>query len=384
VTIAHGVRLAAFRPVVFGFSVALCGCVPSADMAEFTPAPEPCRTAVDASGTTLANAVRWVGPTREDDKKLLGRWCRGVGPVVLYSSPVVQMPNGPPDRLDRALIVVSWNVHIGTADVLGFVDHLKKGHFTGGRPIDRFVLLLQEVNRADNDRVPVEVPDHLGVAPIRAGGRRWDIVTVARTLGLSLVYVPSMRNGRPGDGAVEEDRGNAILSSLPLTSSGVIELPFEGQRRVVATTNASVQDSDGQLRCVRVASAHLDNIAGRIVTRDPISLRLRQARGLLRGLGTLKDLSTGSTITLIVGGDFNTNVGGRHESAIKKMRKEFPSSGFARGKTWGPGNGLFQLDYLFFRLPNGQRATQRRLDGRFGSDHFPLLAEVPIAALVPC
>ncbi|MEN3339278.1 MAG: hypothetical protein V7647_2954, partial [Acidobacteriota bacterium] len=55
------------------------------------------------------------------------------------------------------------------------------------------------------------------------------IEPVAAALGLSLYYVPSMRNG---GAAPHEDRGNAILSSLPLTDLAAYELPFERQRRV--------------------------------------------------------------------------------------------------------------------------------------------------------
>ena len=61
---------------------------------------------------------------------------------------------------------------------------------------------------------------------------RADIVEVADALGLNLRYVPSMRNG-----ADRSDRGNAILSDLPLSHAWAFELPLVLQRRVpVAAT----------------------------------------------------------------------------------------------------------------------------------------------------
>jgi hypothetical protein len=32
-----------------------------------------------------------------------------------------------------------------------------------------------------------------------------------------------------------------------------------------------------------------------------------------------------------------------------------------------------RLDYLFFKIGNGWSASTRRLDDRFGSDHYPVI-----------
>ena len=56
-----------------------------------------------------------------------------------------------------------------------------------------------------------------------------DVVAFAREAGLSLFYLPSMRNGLGAEDG-KEDRGNAILSTLPLTELRALELPFVRQR----------------------------------------------------------------------------------------------------------------------------------------------------------
>ena len=78
-----------------------------------------------------------------------------------------------------------------------------------------------------------------------------DIVAISRELGLSLIYVPSMRNGgSPDDPA--EDRGNAILSTLPLSEPVAVELPGERQRRVVIIAKAaSISVASRPSRCAR-------------------------------------------------------------------------------------------------------------------------------------
>ena len=83
------------------------------------------------------------------------------------------------------------------------------------------MILLQEAFRQDSS-VPVEIPNY-----VKAGnkihvttprGSRIDIITIARKHGLGLFYVPSMRNGRQENTNFPEDRGNAILSTIPFSS----------------------------------------------------------------------------------------------------------------------------------------------------------------------
>ena len=59
-----------------------------------------------------------------------------------------------------------------------------------------------------------------------------DVRDIAERFGLSVAYVPSMRNGPATRLDEREDRGNAILSTEPLIDVKAIELPFGKQRRV--------------------------------------------------------------------------------------------------------------------------------------------------------
>ncbi|NIP82602.1 MAG: hypothetical protein GWM90_26635, partial [Gemmatimonadetes bacterium] len=71
---------------------------------------------------------------------------------------------------------------------------------------------LQETHRR-SDRIPGYDPGLPGGSAVTGGppdGEREGVVEAAERLGLAVVYVPGMRNGE------HEDRGNAILSTLPL------------------------------------------------------------------------------------------------------------------------------------------------------------------------
>ena len=105
---------------------------------------------------------------------------------------------------------------------------------------------------------------------------------MAQRLGLNVYYVPSMRNGGPTS---DEDRGNAILSSLPLTDLRAIELPFERQRRVAVSATIAGRTTSGTPWQVRLVSAHLDNMS--TIRRAWIGAeygRARQARELAAAL----------------------------------------------------------------------------------------------------
>ena len=77
---------------------------------------------------------------------------------------------------------------------------------------------------------------------------------MAEQCGLALFYVPSARNGPNEPGQVPEDKGNAILSTLPLADLAAIELPFESGRKVAVV--ATIPGPSGER--IRVASVHLD------------------------------------------------------------------------------------------------------------------------------
>ncbi len=316
--------------------------------------------------------VRWARTAPARDTAVLARWRAAVGAPVLQPDPL-----GAGAPLGDDLVVVSWNVHVGGGDIPRLVEDLRAGRLTDGRPVRRFVLLLQEAYRSGPelaaDPAPDAVPER--IAPLPPGGVRRDVVADARALGLALLYVPSMRNGLgvPGDstGAQAEDRGNAILSSLPLADASAVELPFEAQRRVPVAATVHGRTAAGAPWALRVVAAHLDNRAA--WSRPIASLggaRLEQARALAAAVAGER--------TIVVGADLNTWSAAPLERAIPFLRGQFPSTPpDPPGGTFPVGLGITRpLDHMFFRLPDGWGATVLRVPDRYGSDHYPLLAEV--------
>jgi endonuclease/exonuclease/phosphatase family metal-dependent hydrolase len=262
------------------------------------------------------------------------------------------------ERPRGALLVVSWNVAVGAGDVESLVRLLSDREREAGRPEPLFVLLLQEAYRAGSD-VPAQYPSTARIprriAP--AAGER-DIEALGAKLRMHYVYVPSMRNGAvPGHPG--EDRGNAILSSLPLQDVVAIELPVEHQRRVAVMATLHV----GGLP-VTVASVHLDTrrpLFRGSVFSGPLA-RKRQAAALLEALGDDR---------IIVGGDFNTLAGPR-EPAIRAMERRFARVDCGSGPTHQSG---LSLDYLF-TTDRSLVQECHRVPDRLHSDHHALVARV--------
>lgn len=310
--------------------------------------------------------IRWILAPDAEDRASMDRWCATVGPAVLTRTPWL-----PADGID-SIAVVTWNAHVGSGDVLGLVRDLRAGLLTGGRPVPHFVLLLQEVHRAGP-----EVP-HIGTEPVPRrieasppSGPRADILQVAERLALELYYVPSMANGRAQGAEPAEDRGNAILSTLPLESVTAIELPYEAQRRVAVAATLRGTTATGAAWQLRVVSAHLDHRsrASRLFASLGIG-RLRQARALVSALES--DLPT------VLGGDLNTWSLPILEAAVPFLREYFSEPAHLRAEaTYSTGWGFRRrLDRLLFRLPEGYVARARTLEARYGSDHHPLLGWV--------
>jgi endonuclease/exonuclease/phosphatase family metal-dependent hydrolase len=297
-------------------------------------------------------AVQWFGPEDAADETPLARWRSAVGP------PLIREGETPSNTRTDELTVVSWNTAVGAGDLRRFVAELPHS--------PPMVLLLQEVYRG-GEEVPGVLPAG-GAYAGRLGGRPGDsgyeyIEPMATALGLSLFYVPSMRNGGAGS---REDRGNAILSSLPLSDLAAYELPFERQRRVALAATISGTSSTGKSWRLRIVDAHLDN------TFSPRRLwlaseygRTRQARSLVATLDTGEPL--------ILGGDFNT-WSGFSDQAYLTLARRFPA---VRPSDRRPTfRGVLRLDHLFFRLEPEWSATFRRADERFRSDHYPLIGTV--------
>jgi len=357
-------RRAARRAHALALSVLLlstaCAREPARAEVSDQPTIHSCRQIVPADAV-----VRWVEPEARRDRETLSRWCDTIGPILIQPL-AVQPPAAPIDRL----AIVTWNVHVGSGDIADLVARLRRGEFTGGTPIEHFILLLQEAYRRDPavpSRVPRGFPTPSRIAA--AVGRAPDIASVAKALGVSVFYVPAMRNGIAAVDA--EDRGNAILSTLDLHDLVVVELPMERQRRTAAVAVVEGHASDGSPWKLRVADVHLDTALA-FTRGGPFAARRRQAHALIDALRTPEELAT------VLAGDFNT-WWGASEPALNILRSAFPQTPrTANAKTWSGPLGIHaQLDYMFIRGPF-EGVQLKRLSSQFGSDHYPLLGLVTV------
>jgi endonuclease/exonuclease/phosphatase family metal-dependent hydrolase len=306
--------------------------------------------------------LQWITPQQVRDRDSLGDWCATVGPVLYRPGPTANTP----EIVDR-LAIVTWNVHVGSGDVDQLIRRLQGGEYTGGEPVEHFVLLLQEAYRRDGG-VPARLARGLP-APARIGSRNpdargADVDRIAREHRLALLYAPSMRNG--GDDGDPEDRGNAIVATLALHAPTIVELPFEHQRRVAAAAVVEGRTRSGTAWRLRVADAHLDTALA-LTRGGPWAARRRQTAALVDALAAAPE-------DLVLGGDFNTWFGSR-EPALKMLRLAFPDAAPDQAATWKGPLGLHaSLDYLFARGHALQRVE--RLPDRLGSDHYPVIGIV--------
>jgi endonuclease/exonuclease/phosphatase family metal-dependent hydrolase len=315
--------------------------------------------------------IDWTRATDAKELSLLDRWAQAVGP------PVIRKLAGswPTDVLDQLTFAV-WNTNVGSADLAAFLIDLKQGRLTDGRSVEHFVLLLQEVHRRSlmvPERPPLSGIGSSRIEKLPSHGWRMCIDALAESTGLELYYVPSMRNGFPDRDEWPEDRGNAILSTLPLSGLRAFELPFERERRVAVA--ARVQ---GYLRCglpwrLDCVNVHLDpRSAGWQLHRSLGEGRARQTEWLLRVL-------EGEAPTLVAG-DFNT-WRGESEPAFGHMRTRFramPESLEDGTLSLSPFLPAFKLDHVFFRLPGGWRSECRVLKHTYGSDHRAIIGQISI------
>jgi endonuclease/exonuclease/phosphatase family metal-dependent hydrolase len=293
----------------------------------------PCRVEVAAAG-----AIRWIAPDDAVTRRLLGSWCDTVGPVAVHRR------RGPVNA--GATIVVTWNVHAGAGDVRALLASLRARERAAGREDPNVILLIQEALRIG--AAPTRVPDGSPV-PRRVGSQRSpapDILDVAALEDLDAVYVPSMRNGREGSngrGGIPEDRGNAILSTVPLSDVVAIELPFDRQRRVAVSARVGAGSA-----ALRAVSVHLETAGG----------QGRQAAALLDALSAI-----GVDDRLLIAGDFNSAL--RRDAVIRSSGLEVH-----RVACGGVTHKFFQLDHVLTRGIAGPSECRRL--ARFGSDHSPL------------
>jgi len=338
------------RVVVLGALIFVVSCSTVAPAPPSTPAPPlpasplPCFESVPG--------VTWM-PWTASGRETLDHWCASVGPPVVNS-----VPAGVADL--KRLLIVTWNVHVGGGQLEDFVaKHWTDREHTG------LVLLLQEVYRAGAAVPPsfpqgLRVPDH-----IRPGKRTSDITAVAKRLGLSMAYVPSMRNGPATSLAEREDRGNAILSTEPLADVRAIELPFGKQRRVAVA--ATITPRGSAFAPIRVIATHFDN------SRD----RFAQAEAFAGRIDEFKELP------LVIGGDFNSR-DGVDDAAVRSVGRHIPMEACGTGKTSRFALRLDvvaffigRLDFIFSSLAStGLARDCRTLSDAFHSDHLPVLLTV--------
>jgi endonuclease/exonuclease/phosphatase family metal-dependent hydrolase len=286
----------------------------------------------------------------------LSNWCESVGPAVI-NAPSAVVPNV--DLSQNGLTVVSWNVHEGGGDVERLLARIRDSSRTPPDAAPAVVMLVQEAMRG-GESVPSTFPAAVTppgrIAPRRA--RLADIVDVARQMGLWIAYVPSMRNGRSNGADDNEDRGSAILSTLPLSEAIAIELPWVHQRRVAVMATVSARLGTVPWRA-RLVSVHLDN-------RPSRSLQAASLAGFLRPYSA-------DSVPLVVGGDLNTWFGAR-EQTVSYLDAVIPRVGECGDRpTFRYG---LHLDHVLTTLPPDVRRGCDILEDSFGSDHRPTVLRV--------
>jgi len=334
-----------------------------------TAAADPAALACRQTVPDQSAPVVWIGPHDTRDRDALSDWCDTLGPVVYDAT-----PRSVRDRPIDWIAIVSWNTHVGAGDLDRVIESVRSGSFTSGERPDAVVLLLQEMYRHSDSVPPRRFDSARSVIPSRIANalhsrHEHDAWQFARERGFAVLYAPSMRNGLLADDP--EDRGNAIVSTLPLSSPAVIELPLEHQRRAVAVATVSGRTSRGAAWSLRLADVHLDTALA-LTRGGPLTARRRQVDALISAL-THELPFTESTV---VAGDFNTWLGDR-EPAIRALRAAYPQASTVRdGSTWSGPLGLHStLDHVF-AAGTLRSVRVQRLPDRFGSDHYPLLAVV--------
>lgn len=352
-------------PLVLVGSAFLWACSVSHEMARISP----CGRFSDTP------EIAWYGPANPDDRTANDLRCRTSGPPVVVDTP------GPPFSAIAprdSLAVFSWNVAVGGGDLLSFLEEEVGVTCLGpetiaSEPYPHFALLLQEAFRRSEALPPMDDP---GLAARWSGHKPHpkgdpDVLEVAALCNLALLYVPSGRNGADTPGERRLDKGNAILSTLPLSDFLAVENPFETERKVSVGASVPTPGSSP----LRLVSAHLEvssNFRRALLTGN--QTRARQAAGLIEALDAL-EMEQGRILPTLVGGDFNTWSGG--ESALQIFRLAFPDSPEWDGQST---RGPFPTDHIFFRLgpragdPGGSlnplvAESYRRLDRAYSSDH---------------
>jgi endonuclease/exonuclease/phosphatase family metal-dependent hydrolase len=316
-------------------SMPLAACAHAPVHMQLDPAVRLCRTVLPSD----AQPVRWIAPFNDGDRMKLRSWCDAVGPVAVYDLGTRSQGDG------RPVTIVSWNMAVGKGDLSKLLEDVRAGDANAD-----VILLLQEAYRARTP--PAACADGSGrvkaLGQPRSPGSE-DIVDLATRLRMHAVYAPSMRNGTDCGAEPREDRGNAILSTLPISDVTVVELPFAQQRR--AAVAARIGGSIG------VVSAHLDTVRG----------HTRMAQAIAQAVEIL-----GWTGAVVVAGDFNSAL--PIGNGLSEMKRHFTELDCGSG----PTHWLGRLDHMF--IATGDAPFPCRTGAaaqRHGSDHRPLIADFP-------
>jgi endonuclease/exonuclease/phosphatase family metal-dependent hydrolase len=175
-----------------------------------------------------------------------------------------------------------------------------------------------------------------------------------------------MRNGSTKTLDEREDRGNAVLSTEPLSDIRAIELPFGKQRRVAVAATVTPRST---LSPIRVIATHF----------DPNGDRVMQAEALAGRVAALVDLP------LVVGGDLNSRRGVRDRTVVTVSRHvALESCGTHRTNRWPLRLDLplffvvGRLDFMFSTLAADVTRRCETLPHAYESDHLPLLLDIDL------
>ncbi|MBY0494766.1 MAG: hypothetical protein K2Y23_11175 [Cyanobacteria bacterium] len=322
-------------------------------------APDPTIPATCAARDDAAE-IEWRVSDQADAREL-SRWCRAVGQLVFVEAPAAVSAEAP--ALDQ-LVVLSWNAHLADGELRNLIAKLRAGELTNGRPVAHFVLLVQELYRRGGAVPEFDARDRSAFAILPRDPDSFDVDDHAASLGLSILYVPSMRNGPE----LREDRGNAIISTEPLLDPFALELPLARQRRVALGAAVMVRTAEGPKR-LEVLDAHLEPLSSPKtlwVFKNP---RAGQVRAILDVLDTPR-YESDAIAGVVLGGDFNTVRAGAREDAYRLARAWSTS---LHREDRRDTHMMGRLDYLFFKLNSGWKGSTYRLEERFGSDHHPVI-----------
>jgi endonuclease/exonuclease/phosphatase family metal-dependent hydrolase len=319
--------------------MAVAACQPLRTSLHLTPLP-PMLACVGAPG-----AITWTDLSGDGQRSSIDSWCHSVGAPLVVSTP------DDPEGQIRRLQIISWNVHVGGGQVAHLVDILRRQTDAARAEETGIVLLLQEMFRAGDD-VPLSFPSFIRppgrIAPKRLTS---EIGRLADELGMSVAYVPSMRNGDVFRGTDREDRGSAILSTEPLRDATAIELPMLKQRRVVVM--ATVTPRGSHVPPVRVMATHFDTLGPRGT----------QARALAKFIGGLS-----VEPPLVLGGDLNA-LWGERDTTVRTLSAVMKMEPCGTGST----HLLGRFDYIFSTLGDTPPRECATLRDKYSSDHRPLL-----------